>query len=435
MRLESYQTIENKMLVHSGHTYDSLAEAYGTPLYIFDEESFRERVMNFKEALKSPYFGTELLFASKSILTLAIARLIAKYDIGQDVVSSGEIYTAIKAGVDPTKIYFHGNNKLNDELAFAIDNQIGTIVIDNRMEAVRLQKILESKDKRQRVLLRINPGVEAHTHEYIKTANLDSKFGESVFDENIEKIIKDINDSSNIDFAGFHCHIGSQIFDSNSFFKAADEMLAFAESIQNNLCIQIQEINFGGGFGVYYTEDDTPFDIVAFIPDFLEYVHKVSAEKGIKLQKVTLEPGRSLVNNSGSTLYTIGDIKKTVGGKEYLFIDGGMTDNIRPALYQAEYEAALPQHIEGKPTKQYTIAGKACESGDIIVQSIQLPQAESGDLLLVNGTGAYNYSMASNYNHIPIPAMIHIDGNKVYQTVKRQSFEDVIANNINMEEL
>lgn len=435
MRLESYQTIQDNILLHSGHTYESFAESYGTPLYIFDEESFRERVMSFKAAMETPYFETELLFASKSILTLAIAKLVADYDIGQDVVSSGEIYTAIKAGVDPAKIYFHGNNKLNDELAYAIDHQIGTIVIDNRMEADRLQRILEQKDKRQRALLRINPGVEAHTHEYIKTANLDSKFGESVFDPNIEAIISDIDSSANIDFSGFHCHIGSQIFDANSFFKAADEMLSFAQKIQNSLNIQIQEINFGGGFGVYYTEADTPFDIAEFIPEFLEYVHKVSTAKGLSLKKVTIEPGRSLVNNSGSTLYTIGDIKQTVGGKEYLFVDGGMTDNIRPALYQAEYEAALPAHIEEEATKQYTIAGKACESGDVIIQSIELPQATSGDLLLVNGTGAYNYSMASNYNHIPIPAMIHIDGEKVYQTVKRQTFEDVIANNLNMEEI
>lgn len=430
MKLEQYQSIENNELIHSGHSYRELAKKYGTPLYIFDEESFRERVASFKHALKNPYFETELLFASKSVLTLAIAKLISEYGIGQDVVSAGEIYTGIKAGVNPEKMYFHGNNKLNDELAYAIDHKVGTIVIDNRMEAQRLDAILAEKQANQRVLLRLNPGVEAHTHEYIKTANLDSKFGESVFDDAIEDVIQAIYEAKHLDLAGFHCHIGSQIFDSDSFIKAADEMLLFAQKIQANLGMPVREINFGGGFGVYYTEEDTPFNIAEFLPTFIEHVHEKATTLGIKLEKVTIEPGRSLVNDSGSTLYTIGDIKQTVGGKKYLFIDGGMTDNIRPALYQAEYEAILTNKASEAPQEMYTIAGKACESGDVIIDQIELPQAETGDLLLVNGTGAYNYSMASNYNHIPIPAMIHIDGKDDYLTVKRQSFADIIANNI-----
>lgn len=430
MHLEPYQTKVNNELVHSHHKYSDLAQQYGTPLYIFDEESFRDRVYRFKEALENPYFETELLFASKSVLTLAIAKLISEYGIGQDVVSAGEIYTGKKGGVQPSKMYFHGNNKLDEELAFAVDQEVGTIVIDNRMEADRLNNILKQKGKKHRALLRLNPGVEAHTHEYIKTANLDSKFGESVFDDNIEDIIETIYNYDNIELAGLHCHIGSQIFDSESFIKAADEMLLFAQRIQTNLNIPIREINFGGGFGVYYTQEDKPFDIAEFLPDFIEHVHEKSTEYGIQLEKVTIEPGRSLVNNSGSTLYTIGDIKQTVGGKKYAFIDGGMTDNIRPALYQAEYEAALPNKINEPIKETYTIAGKACESGDVVINKIDLPQVETGDLLLVNGTGSYNYSMASNYNHIPIPAMVHIDGEKSYLTVKRQSFEDIIANNI-----
>lgn len=430
MQLESYQSIENNELVHSNHKYSDLAQQYGTPLYIFDEESFRERVFNFKAALENPYFETELLFASKSVLTLAIAKLIGEYGIGQDVVSAGEIFTGKKGGVDPSKMYFHGNNKLDDELAYAVDQQVGTIVIDNQMEAERLHAILKQKGKKQRALLRLNPGVEAHTHEYIKTASLDSKFGESVFDEHIEDIIKKIYDMENIELAGLHCHIGSQIFDSDSFLKAADEMILFAHRIQKNLDIPIREINFGGGFGVYYTEEDTPFDIAGFLPKFIQHVHAKTTELNIKLEKVTIEPGRSLVNNSGSTLYTIGDIKQTVGGKQYVFIDGGMTDNIRPALYQAEYEAVLPNKVNKALEENYTVAGKACESGDVVINDIKLPRAKTGDLLLVNGTGAYNYSMASNYNHMPIPAMIHIDGQKSYLTVKRQSFEDIIANNI-----
>ncbi|MGO4927264.1 diaminopimelate decarboxylase [Fundicoccus sp. Sow4_F4] len=425
MRLEKYQSIIGGRLKHSGHDYVELANQYGTPLYIFDEASFRERILAYREAVKSTYFETDVLFASKALLTKAVARIIAELDIGQDVVSAGEIYTGVRHGVDPKRMYFHGNNKLNKEIRYAIDNRVGTIVVDNRMEVERISKIAAEFETKQRVLLRLNPGVEAHTHEYIMTANLDSKFGESVFDPEIYNIIQSMVVSPHLEFAGFHSHIGSQIFEADSFYKAASELLTFSAEVQKRLGILISEINFGGGFGVYYTQEDQPFDVIDFLPDFMEYVHQEAQALAIDLKKVTIEPGRSLVNASGSTLYEVGDLKHTASGKDYAFVDGSMNDNIRPALYQAKYEALAVNKADKPQEKVYTIAGKACESGDKIIEEIKLPILETGDLLLVNGTGAYNYSMASNYNRIPRPAMIHVNDEKHYLTVKRESFEEM----------
>ena len=430
MKLESYQTIVNGELVHSGHSYQELANQYGTPLYIFDEASFRKRIESYTANFHSDLFETQVLFASKSLLTKAIAKIIAVSPLGQDVVSAGEIFVGLAAGVNPNKMYFHGNNKSDEELVYALQNEVGTIVLDNRMEAKRLEQIAEKMNKRPKVLLRINPGVEAHTHQYIQTASLDSKFGESIFDDQIFELITQLHESRFLNFVGFHSHIGSQVFDRESFFKASLAMMEFAQTSQEKTNYPITEINFGGGFGVYYTQEDQPFEMVEFLPEFVKYIEKESDRLGLQLNKICIEPGRSLVNASGSTLYRIGDLKDTVSGKHYLFIDGGMSDNIRPALYQAQYEAAITNKITEPATIEYTVAGKACESGDKLIENITLPQAATGDLLLVNGTGAYNYTMASNYNRLARPAMIHIDGAHHRLTVKRETFEDMMKNEL-----
>nr|WP_276934291.1 diaminopimelate decarboxylase [Globicatella sulfidifaciens] len=430
MKLETYQNIVNDELVHSGHSYQELANQYGTPLYIFDEASFRKRIESYTANFHSDLFETQVLFASKSLLTKAIAKIIAVSPLGQDVVSAGEIFVGLAAGVKPDKMYFHGNNKSDEELVYALQNEVGTIVLDNRMEASRLEQIAEKLNKRPKVLLRINPGVEAHTHQYIQTASLDSKFGESIFDEQIFELITQLHESQFLNFVGFHSHIGSQVFDRESFFKASLAMMEFAQTSQEKTNYPITEINFGGGFGVYYTEEDQPFEMAEFLPEFVKYIEKESDRLGLQLNKICIEPGRSLVNASGSTLYRIGDLKDTVSGKHYLFIDGGMSDNIRPALYQAQYEAAITNKITEPATIEYTVAGKACESGDKLIENITLPQAATGDLLLVNGTGAYNYTMASNYNRLARPAMIHIDGAHHRLTVKRETFEDMMKNEL-----
>ena len=430
MKLETYQNIVNDELVHSGHSYQELANQYGTPLYIFDEASFRKRIESYTANFHSDLFETQVLFASKSLLTKAIAKIIAASPLGQDVVSAGEIFVGLAAGVKPNKMYFHGNNKSDEELVYALQNEVGTIVLDNRMEAKRLEQIAEKMNKRPKVLLRINPGVEAHTHQYIQTASLDSKFGESIFDDQIFELITQLHESRFLNFVGFHSHIGSQVFDRESFFKASLAMMEFAQTSQEKTNYPITEINFGGGFGVYYTQEDQPFEMAEFLPEFVKYIEKESDRLGLQLKKICIEPGRSLVNASGSTLYRIGDLKDTVSGKHYLFIDGGMSDNIRPALYQAQYEAAITNKITEPATIEYTVAGKACESGDKLIENITLPQAATGDLLLVNGTGAYNYTMASNYNRLARPAMIHIDGAHHRLTVKRETFEDMMKNEL-----
>ena len=430
MKLESYQTVVNDELVHSGHSYQELANQYGTPLYIIDEASFRKRIQSYTANFHSALFETQVLFASKSLLTKAIAKIIAASPLGQDVVSAGEIFVGLAAGVMPDKMYFHGNNKSDEELVYALQNEVGTIVLDNRMEAKRLEQIAEKMNKRPKVLLRINPGVEAHTHQYIQTASLDSKFGESIFDDQIFELITQLHESQFLNFVGFHSHIGSQVFDRESFFKASLAVMEFAQTSQEKTKYPITEINFGGGFGVYYTKEDQPFEMAEFLPEFVQYIEKESVRLGLKLNKICIEPGRSLVNASGSTLYRIGDLKDTVSGKHYLFVDGGMSDNIRPALYQAQYEAAITNKITEPATIEYTVAGKACESGDKLIENITLPQAITGDLLLVNGTGAYNYTMASNYNRLARPAMIHIDGAHHRLTVKRETFEDMMKNEL-----
>ena len=372
MKLETYQNIVNDELVHSGHSYQELANQYGTPLYIFDEVSFRKRIESYTANFHSDLFETQVLFASKSLLTKAIAKIIAASPLGQDVVSAGEIFVGLAAGVKPDKMYFHGNNKSDEELVYALQNEVGTIVLDNRMEAKRLEQIAEKMNKRPKVLLRINPGVEAHTHQYIQTASLDSKFGESIFDEQIFEFITQLHKSQFLNFVGFHSHIGSQVFDRESFFKASLAMMEFAQKKKKKTKYPITEINFGGGFGVYYTEEDQPFEMAEFLPEFVKYIEKESVRLGLQLNKICIEPGRSLVNASGSTLYRIGDLKDTVSGKHYLFVDGGMSDNIRPALYQAQYEAAITNKITEPATIEYTVAGKACESGDKLIENITL---------------------------------------------------------------
>ncbi|MBG9982022.1 diaminopimelate decarboxylase [Aerococcaceae bacterium DSM 111020] len=432
MKLESYQQIKDDRLTHRGYDYERIAQEYQTPLYIFDEPSFIERVKGYRDQFQSEVFETEILYASKALLTKEIARLVARLDIGQDVVSAGEIYAGQAGGIDAKRMYFHGNNKTDQELLYAIKNGVGTIVLDNQSEAHRLNHLIQQSNEGhiQKVLLRVNPGIEASTHEYILTATNDSKFGENIHDSEIFMVISEIAALSHLNLVGFHSHIGSQIFEADSFLKASESLIDFAQKVMEQTALKITELNFGGGFGVYYTEEDQPFDVIDYLPRFVKQIEKAIQEAKLPIEKVAIEPGRSLVNASGSTLYRVGDLKQTLSGKHYLFVDGGMTDNIRPALYQAKYEAALVNKITDSAKASYTIAGKACESGDKIIESIMLPEATPGDLLLVNGTGAYNFTMASNYNYIPRPAMIHVTEETIKLTVKRDTLDDLVRNQL-----
>lgn len=423
------KTVDNEINI-GGCSVSNIAKKFGTPLYIVDEVHFKKTIDEFKNNFTSSRFETNVIYASKAMLNIYTARLVKDKGLSLDVVSGGEIYTGLKAGFPPERMYFHGNNKLEKELRLAIENNIGTIIIDNDLEVEILSDLLKEYGKNQKVLLRVNPGIDAHTHEYIKTSKNDSKFGVSIYDENSIHLIQRMEKDPHLIFRGLHCHIGSQIFDENSFFKGSETMLDYIETLQLNHGISCKELNLGGGFGVYYTEEDQPFKLGEFLRKLALYLEDYIHDHKLLIEKVDIEPGRALINNSGSTLYTVGGVKETFGGKKYIFIDGGMTDNIRPALYQAKYEACIATKVEGEEKDTFTIAGKCCESGDILIKDIELPLPERGDLLLINSTGAYNYSMSSNYNRIERPAMVFIEEGKAKLAVRREEYNDLISHDL-----
>ena len=332
MKLFGTMSIKENELNIGGIGVSELKSKHGTPLYIIDQKGFEDKANLFINNFKSNTFDTRVIYASKAFMNLSIAKLVSKLGLCIDVVSGGELYTALKAGFDPNKIYFHGNNKLYDELVLAVQNRVGTIVVDNEYEFDLLSGISGELETVTRVILRVNPGIEAHTHEYIQTTKNDSKFGLSIFDDKTMDFIIKMSSDPNIDFAGIHCHVGSQVFDENTFLKEADEMIKYAKEIENEAKVVIKELNLGGGFGVYYTDEDNPFDLGSFLGRYTKHIEHKLSELDLKPEIISIEPGRSLINSYGSTLYTVGAIKKTMAGLPYVFVDGGMTDNPRPCL-------------------------------------------------------------------------------------------------------
>lgn len=407
-----------------------LAEEFKTPLYVVDEELVRNNCKTFKDNFSIEGIDTEVIYASKAFINLAICKLIAEEGLSLDVVSGGELYTALKADFPVDKIYMHGNNKTKDELSMAIEYGVGRIIIDNRQELKLLEYLCETLDKDIEVLLRVNPGIEAHTHEYIQTSKNDSKFGESIFSDDINVIINRFQKSERVTLKGFHCHIGSQIFEEQSFYQGVSVMLNFINEIKQQCGFITEELNVGGGFGVYYSGEDNPVDLKECLKTMLLTVKKETERMNLEIPKVMIEPGRAIVANAGTTLYEIGGSKDTFGGKHYIFVDGGMTDNPRTALYDSKYEAAVANKMYSESKQIYTVAGKCCESGDIIIKNIELPQVERNDILAVFSTGAYNYSMSSNYNRIPKPAVVFVRNGEVKLVVKRESYADLIRNDI-----
>ena len=430
MRLFDGMTVENGELNISGVGVSELKAQYGTPLYVYDENMLVNQCRTFINNFKSSRFKTEVLYASKAFSCLEVLRIASREGLGVDVVSLGEIHTAYKAGYDMRRAYFHGNNKTREELQYALEVGVGTIVIDNDYEYEMINEIVRESENTVDVLLRINTGIDAHTHEYIKTAKDDSKFGYSVYDETIYDLIADINNQSNLNFVGFHSHIGSQIFEKTSFFEAVKVVMEFTRRVQERLGLTISVLNLGGGFGVYYTEEDRPFELAEFLREYIEVVERESDNFGLDLTKVVIEPGRSLTCNAGSTLYSVGGVKKTFAGREYVFVDGGMADNPRYALYKAKYEAMLANKMNEEADTTYTVAGKCCESGDMLVMDAKLPKAEQGDLLLVSSTGAYNYSMSSNYNRLPKLPVVFVKDGTSSLVVKGETLEDLIRQDI-----
>ena len=420
---------ENGNLSIGGVDTVELVKEFKTPLYVMDQELIETTIDKMKEAFKSTRFNTRIAYAGKAFLSTGMIKLVESKELDLDVVSGGELYTAHKAGFPMNKVHLHGNNKLVNEIEMAVEFGIDTIVVDNEDEIDKIERICREKGKKQAVLVRIDPGIEAHTHHYIKTSGLTSKFGISLFQDNLFDIIKRLNDSEWIEFKGFHTHIGSQIFQSAFFIFALDEIFKYLDKLKKELGIVVHTVNMGGGFGVYYKEGDDPKPIEEVLSEIITYTEAMEIKYQIGFKELCIEPGRSIVGNAGTTLYEVGGIKETVGGKTYVFIDGGMSDNIRTALYQAEYEAGVVNKLNDTDVREITLAGKLCESGDIIIEKGKLPKAtEIGDIVAVTTTGAYCYTMSSNYNRMMRPAVIFVKDGKAKVAVKRETLDDLIRN-------
>ncbi len=410
-----------------------LAEDFGTPLYVVDEKTVRSICKDYKKAFER-YPNTKMMYASKALSTCALARILDQEGFGFDTVSGGEIYTVYKAGVDMKKVLFNGNNKSYDELSLALEVGVGRISVDNFFELALLNEIAQSKDKTVDALLRITPGIECHTHEYIQTGHLDSKFGFDLtqIDDAVELIQ---NEYKNIKIHGLHAHIGSQIFETSIYPDEIEIMAKEIARINEKFGLKLNEINIGGGLGVKYTESDVPpstFEIGELITNKL---NEVIEKYNIEPPTIFLEPGRSIISTAGTTLYTVGSSKQVPHGTKYVAIDGGMADNPRPSMYQAEYFAQVANKKETDETEEVTIAGRFCESGDILIKNITLPKLDEGDILCVFNTGAYNYSMASNYNRVQRPAMVLVSEGSAEVIIKRESLDDLISHDIIPERL
>ena len=405
-----------------------LAEKYGTPLYVIDEKTLRSICRDYKKAFEK-YPNTQMMYASKALCTSAVSRILDEEGFGFDTVSGGEIYTVYKSGVDMSHVLFNGSNKSYDELSLAMDLGVGRISADNFFELALLNEIAQSKGKVADILLRITPGIECHTHEYIQTGHLDSKFGFDLtqIDEAIELIQ---NEYKNLKLHGLHAHIGSQIFETSIYPDEIEIIAGEISRIEKKFGLKLNEINIGGGLGVKYTQKDAPPSTYEIAELIINKLNEVVEKYNIEAPTVFLEPGRSIISTSGVTLYTVGSSKQVPHGTKYVAIDGGMADNPRPSMYQAEYAAEVANKKDTNETQKVTIAGRFCESGDILIKDIELPELNEGDILCVYNTGAYNYSMASNYNRVQKPAMVLVNDSNSDIIIKRETLDDLIAHDI-----
>ncbi|MGI6752492.1 MAG: diaminopimelate decarboxylase [Anaerovoracaceae bacterium] len=408
-----------------GVSCKALADIMGTPLFIYDEDKINNQLSLYKEHFKSRVFDTEVLYAGKAFLCEALLKLLDAKGFSLDVVSGGELHCAYKSKFPMERVYFHGNNKTVAELEMAMEYEIGGIILDNIMEAEVLIDLARKRKRRVSVLLRVNPGIEAHTHKYIMTSHLDSKFGISIrkYDDIIH-LIRRVRESHEVIFEGFHCHIGSQIFDINAYMETVRIMTEFIQQVEEREKMEIITLNLGGGFAALYTDEDRPIPIEVACEEVIKACEKEMENRGLHLKKVMIEPGRSLVAESGYTLYQAGYSKDTET-KKYIFVDGGMSDNIRPALYEAKYHCNNISRADVPKTDWLTVAGKCCESSDILIENILMPETKMGDLILFNTTGAYGYSMASNYNRIPRPAVVFVKDGKARCVIRRETYEDM----------
>jgi len=404
-----------------------LAQKYKTPCYVFSENIIRKKCRQYVNAFSKRNIAFKILYAGKAFLVKAMCNILKEEGLSLDVSSGGELYTALSAGFPPEKIFFHGNNKSREEIEFALKEKIGTMMVDSEYELDLIEQIAESLNTKVGIILRVTPGVDTHTHKYIQTGQVDSKFGISI--DRVPGFIKKILSKKHVSYNGLHFHLGSQIFDLSSYVLAIKELVKLMRKIKDLEGIDTQNLNLGGGLGIKYLESELPPSIEYFVNLIVDNVESEVRKNNLMMPKILIEPGRSIVAEAGITLYTIGNIKEIPGIRKYLITDGGMADNPRPILYEAKYEGVLVNKINSNlPEEVVTIAGKCCESGDILIKDLKLPSASVGDLLAVFSTGAYHYSMSSNYNRLPRPAIVLVNQGKDDVIVKKETYTDIVRN-------
>ncbi|GEN54839.1 diaminopimelate decarboxylase [Halobacillus faecis] len=402
-----------------------LAEQYGTPLYVYDVGEIRKKARAFVQTFKENQVAAQVAYASKAFSSVAMLQVANQEGLSLDVVSEGELHTALEAGFPVEKIHMHGNNKSIRELEMAVEHGIGCIVVDNFYEIELLHSILKEQKKKMDVLLRVTPGIEAHTHDYILTGQEDSKFGFDLSSGQAEEAFMKVKENANIRLAGLHCHIGSQIFETSGFEMATRKLFTTLKEWRDRYGYEATVLNLGGGFGIQYTKEDEPLDLDQYAHALIREVKNLSSQYDYPMPEIWIEPGRAIVGEAGTTIYTVGSTKEVPDVRTYVSVDGGMTDNIRPALYQAKYEAALVEKMDQEPEKEYSIAGKCCESGDMLIWDVALPPVEHGDRLAVFSTGAYGYAMANNYNRFQKAAVVFVEDGKHQLVVRRESYQEM----------
>ena len=419
-------------LLFAGHDTLALAQKYGTPLYLMDEQRIRRNCRTYVNAFKNAFGDRGLpLYAGKAAAFKRIYQIVREEGLGIDVVSAGEIHTALQAGFPLENAYFHSNNKTDADIAYAMECGVGYFVVDNREELDAIDAAAQSAGIRQKLLLRLTPGIDPHTYEAISTGKVDSKFGTAIETGQAEQLVRYTLGLRGIELTGFHCHVGSLVFGEDVYQRTADIMLAFIADMQAKYGYTAQQFDIGGGYGVRYTDEDPQLDIARKIAEVAAHMKAAAARLGITLPKILMEPGRSIVADAGLTLYTAGSVKRITGYKNYLSIDGGMTDNPRYALYGSRYTVYAAGRMNETPDLLCDVVGRCCESGDIIQPNVTLPAGVGrGDIIAVCTTGAYNYSMASNYNRLPRPPIVMLDGDRDYVAVRRESLADLTANDL-----
>ena len=420
-------------LTFAGLDTVELAGKYGTPLYLLDEDRIRNRCRLYKEAMSRCFGGVSRpLYAGKASCFKRMYEIMREEGLSVDLVSPGEIHTAMKAGYPMENAFFHGNNKTDGDIAYAIDCGVGCFVADGEQELDAVSRIAGEKGVRQNMLLRLTPGIDPHTYDAVATGKVDSKFGSAIETGQAEQFLRHALSLKNLNVIGYHCHVGSQVFDEDGtvYQDAAAIMLTFARDMRDKYGVLPQYLNLGGGYGVRYTEKDPYIDIEGNIRSLASFVKSRAEGLGIPCPDVLLEPGRSIVADAGLTLYTAGTVKKIPGYKNYLSVDGGMTDNPRYALYGSKYTVYIANKADKPHTFRGDLVGRCCESGDILQPALTLPEPERGDIVAVCTTGAYNYAMASNYNRIPRPPIVMLSGGRDYVAVRRETYDDLIRNDL-----